>query len=692
MRTSVYGPGIEQGKKRYGSERWLALVWLFVGLCPAWAELVPSARTANTVLAISITRPLTLCQGSVTQIQAAVPADFKQNWYWTKDGQRFSRDRETSVTLNQSGTYTLGGEWEGDPSVTVNGTFVLTMIDKPLTTVTASSLTVCAGTSFTLAGEPSSANNLYEWVDSQHRFVLAGSVLVTNSPDAYSLVVVSPSACTYVATAPLVTAYASQSITLQPDGPTTFCEGYSVRLTQAGGELVNPVWLRNNQPLTGPYSATLTVTEGGAYAVRGEGGGCIQFPPSLSVTVGTRPSVQLVTSQAVVCRGEAYELAVQPADPTYQYAWTDPSGKSVNASGSRFSTTEERPFNVRVTTPLGCSLVITSEGIVQFRPLTLLTIGPTGGVRFCEGSAATLTATVGTLQDYHWTRNGLLLPTTENRPQVTVTTSGTYAVAGAFPTCTRLQNPLPVQVDPLPTLQIVPSSLTLCEGQTALVTAETELANALHWRRDGAEAGTARSLKAVAGNVFSLTTTSPGGCQQTATYAFTPQVVAAPVFALDPVDPIWPNTLIQPGGVPQQPGYGYQWTPAAGASDPASAQPQLNPSVATSYTLTITDARGCTYSDVLTLTFVTKLLAPTAFTPNGDGQNDTWFPPNLDRFPNAEIRIYDRWGTAVYTGRAGDAPFDGTLQGQALPGGVYAYRIRLNIQQAEVRGTVVLIR
>lgn len=674
---------------------WVVLLSLlsYAGGQAASLSAVQLARAASTTLVITPARPLTLCRGSFTQIQASVPADFTPNWYWTKDGVKFGQDRDVSITVNEPGTYTLGGDWESDPTVMVNGVFTLTIIDLPVTAVNASATSVCAGQSFTLTAAPSSSTNQYQWVDSQHRFIVAGSELATNSPDAYSLVVVSPSACTYVATAPLVTAYASQTITLQADGPTAFCEGGSVRLVQGGGNLINPVWTRNGQALTAPFSATLKVSDEGTYAVRGDGAGCILFPPPLSVTVGARPTAQLVASQSVVCQGSAYELAVQPADPANGYVWLNQVGKVVNSFNvPRITVTDEAPYSLRISTPAGCTLLITSADLVRFIPQTTLRINPAGSLSICQGNSTTLTVSGGDVSGYVWTRNGAPIPGSDGLNSLPVDQPGNYALDGAFPNCVTAPDKPVVTVTPPPTVSLVAGSLTLCAGQQTTIVAQTDAANTLHWLRDGVEAGTAQRQTASASTTFSLTVTSPIGCQQTAVYAFNPQLVSLPDFKLDQPEPVWQNTLVQPGNVPENPGYRYQWLPPAGVSDPTIARPLLNPAVATSYTLTITDQHGCQFSDRLTLTLYTQLLTPTAFSPNGDGQNDTWAPVNIDRYPNAELYVYDRWGALVYAGRSGEAPFDGTLRGEPLPNGLYTYRIRLNIQQLESRGTLRLLR
>lgn len=83
---------------------------------------------------------------------------------------------------------------------------------------------------------------------------------------------------------------------------------------------------------------------------------------------------------------------------------------------------------------------------------------------------------------------------------------------------------------------------------------------------------------------------------------------------------------------------------------------------------------------------------PTAFSPNGDGQNDTWAPVNWTEYPDAELWIFTRSGELIFSTKAGQAAFDGQLNGEPLPGGAYAYRLSLPSRQTEWRGTLWLVR
>ena len=84
----------------------------------------------------------------------------------------------------------------------------------------------------------------------------------------------------------------------------------------------------------------------------------------------------------------------------------------------------------------------------------------------------------------------------------------------------------------------------------------------------------------------------------------------------------------------------------------------------------------CGHSVFLYKEFV-DVVIPNFFTPNGDGQYDTWAPLNLASYPNAETVIYDRYGRKIAT-LNNKEEWDGTYGGEALPTGDYWFILRLN--------------
>ncbi|MGW8314874.1 MAG: T9SS type B sorting domain-containing protein, partial [Bacteroidales bacterium] len=113
------------------------------------------------------------------------------------------------------------------------------------------------------------------------------------------------------------------------------------------------------------------------------------------------------------------------------------------------------------------------------------------------------------------------------------------------------------------------------------------------------------------------------------------------------------------------------------------------------YVATVTDANNCVVVDTafVSYTHTSCLVIPNAFSPNGDGFNDQWVIDGLELYPEAEIRIFDRWGASIYyTGNAADEPWDGTYNGRELPIDSYHYIINLNNGEDPELGNVTIVR
>jgi gliding motility-associated-like protein len=79
------------------------------------------------------------------------------------------------------------------------------------------------------------------------------------------------------------------------------------------------------------------------------------------------------------------------------------------------------------------------------------------------------------------------------------------------------------------------------------------------------------------------------------------------------------------------------------------------------------------------------------FTPNGDGINDYWVIKGLDTYPDATVKIFNRYGSSVFESVGYAKPFDGNRNGKPLPAGVYYYII--NLKRGDVlSGNVTIIR
>ena len=106
----------------------------------------------------------------------------------------------------------------------------------------------------------------------------------------------------------------------------------------------------------------------------------------------------------------------------------------------------------------------------------------------------------------------------------------------------------------------------------------------------------------------------------------------------------------------------------------------------------VEDSKGCTAQEVFYVDYV-DIDIPRFFTPNGDGENDTWSPRNTQQYPNILTQIYDRYGRLLKELSRAET-WDGTYNGKALPTGDYWYIITLGEEDdsREFKGHFTLFR
>lgn len=118
------------------------------------------------------------------------------------------------------------------------------------------------------------------------------------------------------------------------------------------------------------------------------------------------------------------------------------------------------------------------------------------------------------------------------------------------------------------------------------------------------------------------------------------------------------------------------------------------------YSVELTSFAGCKSTDTIQILWSgTPFYLPNAFTPNGDGLNDSFRAiPRYDYVNKYHLSIYNRWGQMIYETTDINKGWDGTYKGNPCMLGAYVFRIvyeefgQQPVESKVMEGTVMLVR
>lgn len=146
-----------------------------------------------------------------------------------------------------------------------------------------------------------------------------------------------------------------------------------------------------------------------------------------------------------------------------------------------------------------------------------------------------------------------------------------------------------------------------------------------------------------------------------------------------------------------------RWIPATGLNCANCATPMAAPKQTTNYTLETKNKGGCTTRDQVTV-FVfcnnANVFVPNTFSPNGDGNNDVFYPRGKGIYSIRSLKVFNRWGDIVFD-QSNLQPNDitrgwnGQHNGKTVPSDVYVYTMDVVCENNVIlnyKGNVALIR
>lgn len=252
-------------------------------------------------------------------------------------------------------------------------------------------------------------------------------------------------------------------------------------------------------------------------------------------------------------------------------------------------------------------------------------------------------------------------------------------------------DPTVVSFSPQPTYSIdIQQSSPICLGGDATLRAQAPEQGAFVWTAPGglAETGDSLFFSSVLPEQegrYELTFTNTFGCRVDTFLEL--DVLPQPILDLgaDTAICLESGYVLRPGNQFAT----YTW-------QDGSATSQYLVTEYGEYAVTVSNSHGCTASDTVLFSpgCPARLYVPNAFSPNGDGVNDTFRAYGLE-VVQFELQVFDRWGGQVFTSNNLNEGWDGNFRGEEMGAGVFAYRLQatfLNGQTVEQFGDVLLLR
>lgn len=376
----------------------------------------------------------------------------------------------------------------------------------------------------------------------------------------------------------------------------------------------------------------------------------------------------------------------------YQY-----SIDGINFQASNIFNVAPGSYTVTVRDNLGCTTtfpaVVSLNSNLSFTPQTDPVI--------CEGSSAQLNL-VSNATVYSWSPSaGLSNPGIAN-PVANPVTTTQYVVTATLDRCSVTDTVI-VNVNPAP-VPDAGSDGFICYGQSYQLqgsggvqytwTPATYLDNSSLANPVAAATRTITYTLAIRADA--------NGCPSLVTDDVTIDVTPPIKIYTYPADTIaYPGDQIQLKAVSTVPAANiFNWTPFINLNNPNVADPVVTAATigdSIIYKVTARSMAGCIGEAYVRLRVYKgpDLYVPTAFTPNGDGRNETFYPFPVGIKAINYFRVFNRWGQQVFSSNVLHKGWDGKFGGTNQAAGVYVWMaqgVDKNNKLITRQGTVTLIR
>ncbi|HEX6427563.1 MAG TPA: PKD domain-containing protein [Niastella sp.] len=439
--------------------------------------------------------------------------------------------------------------------------------------------------------------------------------------------------------------------------------------------------------------------------------GCID---SISTTVNVLQAPQAsFTITEGVCLGNIVSIADQSqafGASLTRWDWNFGDNSTVtynnnNPFTKNYTTASVYTVGLIVTDSRGCASNKVMK-VTTVHPLPQTAFTPPPVICMPKGSAAfnnLSTISDGTALRYEWDFGDRSAIVTAQHPTHVYAVAASYTVSLKTTSAFGCSNSTATTVSKFTQQPVAAFSMSpeiICQGADAVFTDESTspagTINGWHWEfGDGTTSFKQHVIKKylnAATYIASITVANTAGCHSD---TLSKQVVVhiQPVVDAGPSFVVAEGTVVTFNPTVNENNLVFKWTPGGELSNPNMLHPSFRAMHDQTFMLTATDGTShCSASDTLSVKILRPVKVPNAFSPNGDGINDTWVITNLTDYQGNVVEVFNRYGQRVLYSNGYGTPWDGRVHGNPLPVGVYYYIIDLKNGFGKITGSITILR
>ncbi|HTN16832.1 MAG TPA: PKD domain-containing protein [Chitinophagaceae bacterium] len=442
-----------------------------------------------------------------------------------------------------------------------------------------------------------------------------------------------------------------------------------------------------------------TYTTPGAYIPRlilGDGAGCNTASVGIDTIKVDDVEAQINTSPKCVGEEIVFYDVSRSYFSSYQGSeWTFHDGSTSTDRNPRRTYNKTGTYAVSLISENTNGCKDTLHTSITINPLPVIKANDTV---ICMNDSAVLSATGGV--SYKWAPSPTLSCTDCNTPTTTTTVPAMYFVTGTDANGCKNRDTLSVGIKTKTTL-ILAAAAEVCESTPIQLLASG--AQKYSWSPDSFlnNAYIPNPVATMKHSIVYRVIGTEGSCiPDTALINVT--VHPTPEVNAGSDQTVLAGTEVQLGG-PGKYTKNYLWTPDSLLSCSTCPNPVVRPAATTTFTLKGTSDFGCSDSDDVIITIFcdqSQLFIPNTFTPNGDGQNDVFYPQGKGVSRISSFIIYNRWGQKIFERNginvnAREQGWDGSFNGSSLGPDTFVYTLEAICDNGETvfwKGDVTLIK